>query len=191
MKKNPYDKRLNRCLYLVAIALFIGIFVGIGFVWESLSPGGNEDASQSQKVAPSPSPTPSPSQSPNSDSVIVVEKLASAINYLFVAASVLLGLVGRLMLEPLLGEQTRNVIRSNRVIIILRHAAVQCLISICYGFFTFMYLLQADLENAEWQIRVGFFCQMISMLFAALLLMLAVNSVVKDYLKPKEEFDHA
>jgi hypothetical protein len=86
------------------------------------------------------------------------------------------------MLEPLMGEKAKNLIGSRRVLILLRHAALESLISISYGFFTYMYLMQRNLDYAEWPIRVGFVCQMTSLLFGAILLMLAVNSVVKDYL---------
>lgn len=116
------------------------------------------------------------------------DKVANTISYLFVAASVLLGMIGKFMIDPLLEQNKGRPLPSETVVILLRHAAIGCIISICFGFFGYLYF--TTLPTAEeftifTQLGFAVFCQLVSFILAAFLLMGAINFIVNQHLKVK------
>lgn len=117
-----------------------------------------------------------------------LDNVANTIVYLWVAAAALLGLIGRFVIDPLLDRSKGRLIRSRTALLLVRHAAIGCLVSICFGFYS--YLSFASIVTDEdftiySDLAVATLCQIITFVLAAALLMLAVNSVVMHHLTRK------
>jgi len=118
------------------------------------------------------------------------DKVSTTISYLFVGASVLLGLIGKFAIDPLLDDKKKNLIQARAVLLLVRHAAYGCVISICYGFFAHLYF--GDLADKEEfsineQVGTAALCQLYAFVLAALMLGVAIHLIVKRHLQANGE----
>jgi hypothetical protein len=115
-----------------------------------------------------------------------LERVDNSINYLFVAAAALLGLIAKFIIDPLTDEKRLRLLKSPTVQILIRHAAIGCVISISYGFMGYMFF--ADLGDTERfsiydQIGAATLCQAVSFVLAAALMLSALALIVKEHLE--------
>jgi large-conductance mechanosensitive channel len=109
-------------------------------------------------------------------------QVATLINYLFVAAAAILGLVSKILIDPLTSSHKKGKPIQPTAAALLKHTAIGCFFSMLYGFTGATYLAQIpDSEKFSVYEEVGgaAACQEISFLLAALLLIFVASNMIR------------
>lgn len=113
------------------------------------------------------------------------DQLNTAINYLFIAASALLGLVLKALIEPLFQNQKMDV--DVRVRILLMHCSYGCLLSIGLGFYAKLFfndlLMKSSFSFYNSALGSAVLFQIVAFFISALLLLFSSKRLIKTYYK--------
>lgn len=114
-----------------------------------------------------------------------LDHVSSSINYLFIAAAAILGLIGKIAIDPLIERPNTKYLRPS-IVMLLRHASVGCGLSILFGFFANLYfnnIADRVTFTIHGALGIGAAFQLVAFIFGAALLVLAVGLLLRDHEK--------
>jgi hypothetical protein len=114
-----------------------------------------------------------------------LNQVATTINYLFIAAAAILTFVGKTVFEPSGNGKHPRPLRPS-VLLLLKHSAIGCILSLCFGFFARLYFNNiSDMVSFSIydECGVASLFQIISFCVGSMFLGLAISKMVDERLK--------